>query len=1205
MPSLKASRQGLVRIRQSRSCKGWTIEDDRWLVAASQIINPMIDWASDRYAGNRVFAEGISRSTWKRFLNGKTSINANVFKVFCQVLELDWQTVIEAPATITLDSLHIDLGDAPDLPSFYGRIEELARLKQWILGDGNQIPHQGNREAASLCRLVAVLGMGGIGKTSLVAEMVQQIQDQFEYVIWRSLLNAPPLGEILADWIRFLSNQQEIQLSQDLDSGLARLRHYLQTHRCLLILDNVETIFAGEALTGEYRTGFEGYGQLLNQIGKVAHQSCLVITSREKPKEVARLEGQTRPVRSLSLKGLGVSEGQQISAEVADILGSNLEWQKLVEIYQGNPLGLELATKFINEFCAGSIHHFLSSGELIFDDLQELLARHFDRLAEPEKEVVYWLAINREPVSLSQISNDLLSPSYKEQVTSTLRSLQRRWMIEQSTFDSNYFTLQPVLMEYITSQIISQILQEIISGQINLLNGLALIKAQSRDYIRESQIRLILNPLITRLQQYFRTESLIRHRLDTLLQIVRDKTELRLGYAAGNLLNLYQALKLSLTAYDFSDLSIRQAYLQESVLHQVNFQNSDFIGSIFADTFGLVLSLAFSPDGQLLATGDANGEIRLWQVSNSEPMLIFKGHTDWIRSVAFSPDGQILASGSADQRIRLWSVKTGQCLKTLHAHTHWVQSIAFSRDGHLLVSGSADQTIRVWDVQTGHCLNVLVGHTHWVQFVALSPNGQLIASGSADQTVKLWDVQTGQCIRTFQGQSDWVQSVAFSPDGQFLASGNGDQTVKLWDMQTGQCLKTLQGHTLWVQLIDFSPDGQLLVSGSGDKTVRLWDIQTGQCLKTLQGHTHWVRSVTFSPDGQMLASDSDDQTVRLWDTRTGKCLKTLQGHTQWVRSIAIDPQSKVLASCSAGNIVKLWDLQTGQCFRILKGHSYWVRSACFSPDGQTLVTGSGDRTLRLWNIHTGECLRILEGHTHWVWAVAFSPDGQLLASGSEDQTIRLWDARTGECTQVLSGHQSGVRSIAFAPSGGHDALLASSSEDQTIRLWQIGSRNCLCVLQGHTSSVQSVVFSPEGQRLASASSDKTAKLWDVATGTCLQTLQAHADIVRSIAFSPNGQLIATGSADHTVRIWDCGSGRNLQILLGHQHWVWSVRFTSDGQTLISCSEDETICFWNIETGHCSTVIRDLQPYEGMNIAGVTGLTATQIATLKNLGAVEK
>ncbi len=802
-----------------------------------------------------------------------------------------------------------DWGDAPDVPVFFGRIEELATLEQWIVRDR--------------CRLVAILGMagigktglsvklgkGGIGKTDLSLKLARGIQDEFEYVIWRSLFNAPLVTDILADLIKFLSSQRETDLPDTVDGRVSRLLHYLKAQRCLLILDNVETILQGGARAGQYRDGYEAYGQLFKQIGEVPHQSCLLLTSREKPQKI--LAGKTKPVRFRELGGLDYLEGQKIFAEIGNFYGSDDEWKELIELYNGNPLALELAANHINEVFSGNISDFLKEGKHIFDDLLDLLNWHFDRLSELEKEIMYWLAINREPVSVSGLKEDILLTVAKERVSDTLQSLQRRIPIERSAAG---FTLQPVLIEYMTERLIKEVCNEIKTKKIALLNRYALIKAQAKDYVREMQLRLILKPVT----ENFINKEVLEHQLSEILSVLREQASLEPGYTGGNILNLFVQLKVNLSGYDFSHLTVWQAYLQAVNLQSVNFAHADLAKSIFTQTLGMLLSVAFSPDGSLLATGDVSGEIRLWRIVDGQQVLTCTGHTDWVWSVTFSPDGQTLASGSVDQSVRLWQVSTGQCLKTLQGHASRVLSVAFT------------------------------------------PDGQSLASGSDDQTAKLWQVSTGQCLKTFQGHTNRVQSVAFSPDGQILASGSSDQTVRLWQVSTGQCLKTLQGHTKDLWLVAFSPDGQILASGSYDQTVRLWQVSTGQCLKTLQGHINGVRSAVFSPDSQILASGGDDKMVRLWQISTGQCLKTLQGHTAWISSVALSSDGQILASGSDDQTVRLWQVSTGQCLNIFYGHTNGIRSVTLSPDDQMLGSGSEDETIKLWNIHTGECIKTLK-----------------------------------------------------------------------------------------------------------------------------------------------------------------------------------------------------------------------------------------------------
>jgi WD40 repeat protein len=1124
--------------------------------------------------------EKVTKSNFKSVLRRKIQLQAPLEAAILSPIVT--QDHIATPEKKCLK----DWGEAVDVSIFYGRDQELKVLQKWLLEDH--------------CRFILLLGMGGIGKTTLSVQLAEQVCEDyantFEYLIWRSLRNAPPLAEILADILKFLPNQSDIQLPSTLDGNITQLMDELRKHRCLIVLDNTESILC-ENPVGYYREGYENYGEFFKRMGEERHRSCLVLTSREKPKEFSSLEGEALPVRSLLLKGLTEMQGRKI-LEKRGLDGTECEKNELVGQYSGNPLALKIVSTSIRELFDGSISDFFKEGSIVFNGLRSLIDKQFYRLSDTEKKVMYWLAINRDSVHIPELKEDIIPPISRPKLLEAIESLVSRSLIEKGPLG---FTQQPVVMEYITEQLVEKLYQELMTEKVSMLMNYALAKAQAKDYVRESQVRVILAPIADRLKNTFKSLRDIEHKLKQLLLKLQKEYATSSGYAGGNIVNLLNQLKIDLTGYDFSNLAIWQASLQNVNLHQVNFARADLSKSVFAESLSTVIMVKYSPEGKYLAAGDTEGVLRVWHAVDGKQHLNFPGHAHWVWAVTFSPDGKILASASIDKTVKLWDVATGGCRSVFHGHEHWVYSVAFSPDGRTIASSSADQTIRLWDTDTGECLRILQGHAAAVWAVAFSPAG-VLASGSQDHTVKLWDPSNGQCLRTLEGHTSWAWSVAFSPDGRHLASGSQDYTTRLWDVDTGQCLKVLE-HPDWVYQIAFSPDSKIMACPCKDHRVWLWDVDSGECIQVLKGHTNLVYSVAFAPplhnaDGPILVSSSQDETIRFWDANTGQGIRTLQGHTNWILSVALRPDGKIISGYKDGN-VRLWDPDTGQCLQILKRHSNLIWSVACSPDGQTIASGSDDHEITLWDARSGQPLSVLR-HARTVYCVTFSPDGQTLASGSQDQSVIFWDVCTGNRLQVCEGHTHWVLSVAYAPEG---RTLASGSQDGVIKLWDTATGACLQTIQAHSGPLWSVLFSPDGKTIVSGSQDTTLKLWDVATGRRLKTLQGHAGVIRSVGFSADGMMLISSSQDATIKIWDAVTGECLKTLEGHTGPVFSVALNS--AHLVSSSQDETIRLWDLSTGACLRILRSKRLYEGMNITGATGLTGSQKMTLASLGAADE
>jgi WD40 repeat protein len=1141
---------------------------------------------------------------------------------------------------------YIDWAEAVDISMFVGRVPELCKLENWIIN------HK--------CRLITLWGMGGIGKSYLSVKVARQIQDEFQFIVWRSLRNSPPLKDLLGNILQFFAKGEPVKIPEDNNQAISLFIAHLQQYRCLVIFDNGESILVGGEKSGRYQCGYEDYGLLLKKVGETAHQSCLILTSREKLQEIAALEGDTLGVRSLQLPGLDTNASLELIKSKISLDINHKDWQDLIQHYAGNPLAIKIITTTIQELFDGDIQDFLNQGATIFGSISDLIAEHFQRLSSLEIDLIYWLAINREAVTLTELRSDLLFAVSPVKILEALESLGRRSLIEKqkkTISDKNIkvnfstsFTLQPVVMEYLTEKLIQEVCKVIREAHIlnstsnntstiysdyiatninnNLLKTHSLIKATAKDYIRIAQIKLILTPLVEEILINF--HSFPKNRLQNieyLLQEILEKSRDSIGilqnnptYTAGNIINILCHLQIDLTGYDFSHLNICQAYLQDTSLRQVNFANSNLSNCVFAKTLSPGMSAEFSPDGRLMVTAHYEGYIRFWNVANGQMLMAFPAHKGCVWCVVFSPDGKNIASCGYDGTIRIWDIENIDGGKedgkdsdyvrrilekqSLQISTDSIQSILFTKDGKTIISSGADSTIRYWDINSGKCIKILKEHQALIWCLALSFDGNIIASGSDDNTIKIWDFTKSCYLKTLEGHTDWLRSLKFNQKG-ILASAGLDTIIRLWDIEKGICIGKLEGHTNMVLKIAFVDDDNILASGSADGTIRIWNIETKECLKTLQGHHNAVDCIAVNPQRNLLVSSGDDFSVRLWDIQSSECIRVFQGRHNWVKSVTFCPinlmsqtshgKYKIAAGCQDGTI-KLWDMDNWKAANLC-GHKDFIYAITFSPDGSLIASGSADQTIRLWDVATSQCIKVIHSHTSTVTSVAFSPDGSILATSSFDRTIKLWNIATGHIIDSFSEHFP--MSLAFSPDG---KKIAIGNFDNTVRIWDIEKKYFSQTLNGHSNWTWWVSFSPDGNILATGSADKTIRLWDINTGKCMKCLEGHTDWVWGISFSPDGSKLVSCSADKTIKFWDLNTGHCNCTLDGHETWVMCVAYSQDAKYLISSDGNAVIKIWNLDSKNCIKTLKIERLYEGMNISGVRGLTEAQKFNLLALGA---
>jgi len=1125
-------------------------------------------------------------------------------------------------AAISASQIPCDWADAPTISPVYGRQPAIKQLWQWC--------------EATRCRLVVLQGQGGIGKTTLARYFAEQVAQcvkshSFERVVWRSLRAAPSPAELWQDLVTSLDATVigDLTASQPTSPGqwLARLINRLQQQRCLVVLDNGESLLQAQSPLGEYLDGYAAYQAGFEQIVAVPHQSCVVLTSRELPVGFEALRVRDAAVRVYAVPSLETSACQSLLAATGVVCEAP-ESTQLSDRYGGNPLALKLVGTTIHELFAGQVQLFLNSRPPLLQGIRQVLAQQFERLLPLEQQVMDWLAIYREPVSLQELQNSFMHQPNLAELIEALESLWRRSLIEKTVAtvrSSPGFTQQPVIMEYVTRNLIEQATAELVgsaeSERANtaVLNRYSLLIPAGLDYVCNAQRRLILQPILAQLLQRRGSRPAVEQCLRNWLERCRPELSDAPGYGAGNGVNLLTTLANPLVDLDCSGLALWRVDLRGAALQQSDFSGADWQQSRFTETFGSVLCVARDAQGEWLASGDTNCEIRLWHRATGQLHHTLTGHSSWVRSLTFHPTQPQLISASNDHTLKVWDIVTGQCLHTLAGHQHWVRDAAFAlvSSAHpVLASADAAGQICLWNSETWECIGAFKAHEQAVRSLTFGPNNDLF-SASEDGTLKRWQLGTQSCVQTFVGHQAAVYCVQVTADGEHLISGSADGDIRVWEVATGQGLQTLAGHRDAVWSLSLSANGQQLASGSADGTIRLWSLATGECdgatpflteHRTLRGHHHWVLAVKFLPElppspQSVLVSGGDDQTVRLWDSSTGKPLRIFQGYTNGIYALTVDAQTGTLISGSQNGQIHHWQPETGACLSSTQAHQTQIWCVAVSPDGQWLASGGMEPTVRLWHRPSGEERAGLDTETYWVRSLAFSPDSQILVIAGTANEIQLWDVATGERRRSLPGHTEMAWVALFNPAGDR---LASCSNDGTVKLWDWRSGSCQHTLYGHSGPVESIVWSPQGNWLASAGGDGMICRWCLATGACKAQLTGHTDQIGKLAMSADGQWLASSSNDQTVRVWDVSTGQCVRVLAQSERLAYEIAFLPPPQAhlLAIGDRDGQITLWDCHTGNCVATWTIPRPYEGLDITGITGLTPAQTASLRQLGAID-
>ena len=583
-------------------------------------------------------------------------------------------------------------------------------------------------------------------------------------------------------------------------------------------------------------------------------------------------------------------------------------------------------------------------------------------------------------------------------------------------------------------------------------------------------------------------------------------------------------------------------------------------------------ALAFTPDGQGVASIGPAFDLRLWHVPSGRELARLAKGQDACAAIAFSADGKSFAVAGRDGTVGVYDFSApvfGQLRLRVKPREGRPQFLAFLPDNAFL-AGTHQGQIVIWNA-AGKEVRQLgkLGRNPAPSF-AVSANGKLAAIGSGKEEVVLWDIEKGKELGTLKGHHK-VFSLAFSADGKRLAAGDGANTIRIWDVEARQTSaemrgdkepQQLRGEGDAITMLAFTPDARALVSVGdyGDGTIRVWDVERGRERRRLRSQFGDTRHLALSPDGKTLAVTGMSSRVALWDITTGKPLDAKLGSQGAVYVVAISPDGKQVATAGCDGVVRLWDRQSARELQSFRAHERQMFGLCFSPDGKRLATSGAYQPARLWDLAESKEIRSFSGSTQVVLGVnnvRYSPDGQRLALASNDGTLQLANVATGKIEKVLS--KGSVDRLAFSPDG---RLLAGGGFDRKLHVWDVASGKELWSAE-HANAVVAVTFPSDGKLIVTGTWDSEVVVRETATGQEMSRFKGNTEMLRALALSPDARLVALSDDKPAIALYELATGKLVERLKGHDGAVWALAFTPDGRSLVSGSFDATALVWDL------------------------------------------
>ncbi len=608
-----------------------------------------------------------------------------------------------------------------------------------------------------------------------------------------------------------------------------------------------------------------------------------------------------------------------------------------------------------------------------------------------------------------------------------------------------------------------------------------------------------------------------------------------------------------------------------------------------AEHFSDIKSVAVSPDGRYLVSGDVKGQIFIREMATGIILRVLD-HGAELRPVEISPNGAFLVSGGFDNKIRVWEFPSGKPLYSMDGHKSRVFNCRISPDGAYFATVGDDSDIKIWDLASGKLLHALKGNLASHSSVDISGDGRRLVAGSMQNGAEIWKIETPwesqktQLVKTLKFKG-YVSSVAISPDGKLAAFGGFEKAISIFDFLSGEIVRKLDKFFVYgSRAIVFGADGRFLTAGSQTYDITTWDLSTGNVVRTFKKGRHAsVSSICMTPDHRYVVSGGSDCTVKVLEADTGKLVMSTQnGGSTDTDLLAASPDGRYLALGGwYKSRIKIWDHSQGRFLDPLEsGSDGGCFCLTFSKDSRFLAAATDTADIAVWEMNDGkpsEAARFRAEKT--VYQIAFDPSGAYIMSANEDCRFALWDwakaaelrgTETRESGFELSVFHVGAKDLVWGLTAKVKGLILLLRDWQKNFVLENKPYQGLIPIGGHGARVDALAVSGKGDIVVSAGQDRIIKVFVLKEGEgafkLLAQLAGHKGRILALDISPDGRFLVSGDSEGLLCIWDLSKGSLHRSMKGHASSIRSLAVMQDGKTFVSCGRVEPVRFWDLSSG---------------------------------------